>query len=782
MPKPNLPEDQLPVEGPENPEDYELRDDLLRVLDEETEKELAAIIESDHRDALSDRQEWEERLRQDEEQYLGILPSKDFPWVGCANFNVPLTMLGVETLKPRLVESVWGSDPPLYVIPIEGADEERRDRVDLFLNWQIRTELDLRPLVEESSHLFLIPGTVVAKTVQEREVRTVKVIRTYPATTPVEQIVATAFGGTIPPEAKQAGPLEWTAKIKDPGHAPRKIRVKLATLDNAIQVLIERDEIVFEGPRVYLIPPEDFIVPARGPKNPNESPWCQHRLWLYEDDLRRLVAQGVLNEEAVDDLINHRNAPSGEEGQLDSTGIREIRAEAQGVEPFGGSNVRNNQYEVWEDYRRWDIDEDGLTEEIVAWRAPELPDKLLGWDYLDNRCAHGRRPFRVGRYQARPFEFYGLSFAHIIGGIQDEINTIHNQRVDFGTIQNTPIFIYRASATAPSSVYKIRPGEGIPVDDPSRDFQIPRWGGTPSFGQAEEALLYQYFERLTGITDLALGRQPNRVGATRTATGVSSLLSEAGLRFKIAMEGFQAFWVGIFEDILALDQAHLPPGKEFRVTGRWPEIIRLESREEIAGRYDIRLSATTEALNRSITRENVTVRFQALFNPALLQLGFIGPKGLRKTLKDFLRAFGEPDPELILEPSTTQTPRTPEEELAIFLAGGDIEPVLSENLPIHLDTHANQLRDPAVLERLGQAGAAKLERHLSKTLQLLQIQNIIMGGAGGGKGGGPATGSQAVNAQTGRQQAQSPSNSTQEQTAATGGSSSQGEPGAVRTR
>jgi hypothetical protein len=99
------------------------------------------------------------------------------------------------------------------------------------------------------------------------------------------------------------------------------------------------------------------------------------------------------------------------------------------------------------------------------------------------------------------------------------------------------------------------------VDNPQTDIIFPQFRSSSAFGFQEEALLNQYNEKLTGVTDLALGRQPNRVGATRTATGVASLLSESGLRFKIFMTRFQEFWRQIFEHVLALDQQYLPPGK-----------------------------------------------------------------------------------------------------------------------------------------------------------------------------------------------------------------------------
>jgi len=370
---------------------------------------------------------------------------------------------------------------------------------------------------------------------------------------------------------------------------------------------------------------------------------------MTEDDLRRKVLLKRFYADAVQDLIDHdKGNPGGDSNTLDSTGYKQGLAKAEGIEPEGPSNARRMQYEILEDYRRWDIDGDGLEEEIICWISPRLPGKILGWDYLDNVYAHGRRPFRKACYFPIPFRFYGLSYAEVVKGIQDEVNTIHNQRVDYNTIQNIPITYYRASMSLPPVQGQVKPGDMVPVDDPSRDLNWPKFSGNQGWASQEEQTLQQILERLTGETDLSLGRQPNRVGATRTAAGTQTLLGQAGLRFKMFMDSFQRFWMGIFEDILALDQEYLPPGKEFRVTGKRPEFIRLKDRTEIRGRYDIRLASSDQTMNRQQMRQDAALVMQSVMNPTLVQAGMIGLKGIKDVLEKYLKVYGL-DPDFSLE-------------------------------------------------------------------------------------------------------------------------------------
>lgn len=747
----------LPVEGkPEEPSD-ELERKLLPSVDSEEAEELAKIILSDHLAAIDDRTEWESRLVEWEEQLHGIMPPKDFPWPGAANFHVPLTMMGVETYKPRLIEAVMGNEPPIQVVPVDSTDETRRDRVELFLNWAIRTEMDIRPTVAESAHLFMIPGTVFAKTTWEANRRHRSYTREFPLGTPLDEIMTSLWGDKRPDDLEQVpGKPRWHGTIATTPRSggPLDVEFTLKFLPDGVQVMVE-EEYTQERPDVSLIDAPDFIAPAKGGSDIQKLPWCQHRLWQFESDLRRLAAQGRYDKDVVEELLKVNEQPSGDLNQQDTVQYRETQANLEGIEDQGASNVRQSQYEILEDYRYYDINDDGVDEHVITWYAKDLPGKVLGWDLVDNVYAHGRRPFRAGRFYALPFRLYGLSFAEVIRGIQDEANTMHNQRVDYGTIQNLPFFFYRASSTLAPFPARLRPGEGVPIDNPATDINIPHWQGSPAFGQQEEALLLQYWERVTGLTDLSLGRQPTRVGATRTAAGTSQLLSESGLRQKTALEEFQRFWTGIFEDVLALYQEYLPAGKEFRVTGRLPEYIRLKDRSEIQGRYDIRLTMTTQTMNRVVAREDATTVLQALLNPGFMMVGMVGLKGIQRALGDFLRAYGK-DPDAYLEPRAA--PKSPEEELATLVSGGEIKPVAGEDIQHHLQAHQQQLMDPLARNVLRPDGVAKLERHVQETVMLAQSMLLAQqmnqskpGAQQSQQPGGPPNRGDAVEARQGQQ-------------------------------
>lgn len=672
------------------------------------------------------------RLVEWENAYYNKTDEKTFPWVGAANFHVPITMMGVETYKPRLVEGILGQTPPIMVVPTTGALEDRKDKVETFLNWQVLTEIpDIEAKVAQSAHLFLQPGLAVAKTEWKITRKRRRFLREFPGDTALPAIFEALFGTTPPIDLELVDNLKWTGIIPTTLQAggPLEVTLELNFVEDSgtptIQVLVEREEVI-ERPDIALVDPTDIIAPVKGGDDPNELPFIMQRNWWGEDRLRHEALKGRLYSDVVQELLES-GPPRGDLPLMDSGAYRASVDATEGVEGNGPSNVRRQQFEILECYRSYDIDGDGLNEEIIVWLSPHARGRVLGWDYLDNVYAHGRRPFRIGKFFPIPFRWYGLAFAEVVKGIQDEINAIHNQRVDYGTLQNIPFFFYRASSSLQQTPLTLRPGQGIPVDNPQQDLFFPKFQGDQAWGQQEEAVLMQHYERLSGLTDLSIGRQPNRVGATRTAAGTQTLLSEAGLRFKGAMTAFQQFWIGIFTDILSLDQEYLPPNKEFRVTGKVPAGIQIKDRTEIRGSFDLRLASTNETMNRQKQREDATTVLQATLNPIPMQAGIVGIKGVRRALGKFYKAFGE-DPDFYLE---TMAPiLDPNEELMMFAAGTDVDPVQGENVALHIQTHMLQMQDPSV----GPEVRARISIHLQKTYALLQQMQMAMAAQQGGRG------------------------------------------------
>src|SRR3990167_8371899 len=90
----------------------------------------------------------------------------------------------------------------------------------------------------------------------------------------------------------------------------------------------------------------------------------------------------------------------------------------------------------------------------------------------------------------------------------------------------------------------------------------------------------------------------------------------------------------------------------------------------------------------------------------VLQLGLVGKKGLYRGVRRWLQAYGESDPDLVLEVMQDPIVRTPEQEHAMWTNGDySAEPNLAENLAQHLAAHQALLANPAAQAMLGPASS-----------------------------------------------------------------------------
>ena len=133
---------------------------------------------------------------------------------------------------------------------------------------------------------------------------------------------------------------------------------------------------------------------------------------------------------------------------------------------------------------------------------------------------------------------------------------------------------------------------------------------------------------------------------------------------------------------------------------------------------------------------------QATLNPALIQAGMVGMKGIQRALSDFYRAYGK-DPDLYMEPRAPI--RSPVEELMMFNGGDYVSPVMGEDIQGHIMAHTQAMQDPIIRPEV----KAMIGQHLQETYQL--AQQVQMAQQLAQQRPQPPPGPQSVNAQQGRQ-------------------------------
>jgi hypothetical protein len=315
------------------------------------------------------------------------------------------------------------------------------------------------------------------------------------------------------------------------------------------------------------------------------------------------VDSGVFNEEAVTKLIK---GGGNDQDQYDTAGLKQSRADNAGR--VLNTEADLDRYNVIEAYVKADVDNSGINADLVVWVASETGD-ILRANYLHRLNRQGTRPYAVIDYYRRANAENPVGLVEIMMPISQEMDAIHNMRIDFGTLATMPIGFYRASSSLNAEKIELTPGMLIPLDNPQQDVYFPNMGNRTSFGFNEESSLQVYLERLTGVNDMTLGAMSGTQGAARTATGARALVGEASANLDVFLRRMQRGWKKVLHYMLGMLQQRLPPGFVFRVTGEdgnqyWNYV---RTRDDIGGMFDFELAPnsarqTSSCSNRPVTR------------------------------------------------------------------------------------------------------------------------------------------------------------------------------------
>jgi len=318
------------------------------------------------------------------------------------------------------------------------------------------------------------------------------------------------------------------------------------------------------------------------------------------------------------------------------------------------------------------VDDDGYDEEVIVTVPKNAPKIILRAVRLEEVFRHGFRPFVWFYFNPVSDSIYAIGIPQILEGLQKEFNVIHNQRTDAGFIANTPFGVYVPAAGFNPETMPIEPGFMYPVDD----VNAVKWYSpphNPAWGFQEEGLLWTIVERRTKVNDLSIGRVGESQGAARTASGVNVLASQQATGFDIYIRRFQESFKLLVQQVLALYQQYMPPGKEVRILGRQGDPTFTVTRDDIRGHMDMEFTGNALSTDRQIERESMTFLAQSVLAPAsigmLLQLGISTPQGIAEWYRKLLSAFDITGLERIIQIPEAMELLVPDEVVAKVVQG-----------------------------------------------------------------------------------------------------------------
>ena len=519
---------------------------------------------------------------------------------------------------------------------------------------------------------------------------------------------------------------------------------------------VHGEEVVdYDGPGFEPLWPDDFIVPAEEVRTLHEFSFVIRRYRCTPDDLLRGEKAGRYqnikkNWATILNLSQHgtQREYEGEEIKLEkdeAEGVRYQRPLSSGEwvtiyewygrwrplkkgvgRPYGGSA---------KDASEWDFDRREMYQKDFVIKYLKDLNLVIGIQSLEELypTMRNRRPF-VESSMCKDGTYWSPGVAEMLIDLEDELRVNHNLSTESAQLAATPMFGYRPAAGVTADTFKVEPGLFVPLDNPATDLKEITVTADLKAATWKEQTVLAYVEKLTGMSDLQLGRQSDRPNAPRTAAQTNMLLEEGNVRISLDTKVLQEDMAGVLQHFWQLEYMFTPAQTFFRVTeedadGLFPtnngaSVITSEDRD---GRYDFRLKFANSVWSKEVKKEQALARYQLdLQNPLIVN----NPRALWRVTNDTHAVLGDPNfADLVPEPPAPDISIDPREEWVRMEQGEEVHINPMDNDQVHMIRHWRDLqdsmtdpgRDPEAVEAL----KAHYMQHIAQ-LQQKKLQQAII--------------------------------------------------------
>lgn len=517
------------------------------------------------------------------------------PWPRASNTGIPLEAITGEALVPRFNAATVDAPPPIFRVKYdELALQEFEEPASQWYHDALTRVLRIRKVRDETHRNVLIDGDAIEEASFETR---------YQQTASTVAVLQNAKGELL--TGADGRPLLYSANLPpdalpdDPLAPPRKLKKLL------IQTKGSRP--IYDGPilRTWRILeciwPEESTTP-----DINELDWFAVQMWKSPSWFKTREGDPIDGKlKNVEELLLRLRM--GIPSHLDTELDRGLTA-----------GIQFPQYRhkilVWRFFGLFDVDRDGIDEELMAMVAPR-ERLLLGW--------------RLSKFQERPFfhyqlfkmpgRFTGRGLPHISRGIRDIVDFKMNQSNNRESIGGNPPLLYEIDSGFDPDLHRFGTGA--------------TWGPLNSGGitkiralelpKSQEQLTIEFIQfyigvlqRLTGINDFNLGTTQSALpGSVKTLGGQQLLTQEGNIKFADFITDFQETNE---RQIMFIDREFIQTGlvNEQNIT----QISRIPiPLEVLAAPKRLKATGNSLTMNRQVRQEIALLIFERLAADPLLQ-------------------------------------------------------------------------------------------------------------------------------------------------------------------
>jgi hypothetical protein len=270
---------------------------------------------------------------------------------------------------------------------------------------------------------------------------------------------------------------------------------------------------------VLLIPNESL--------NPHQAVAYAVCDWLYEDDLRALIAAGNLKEEWVEKLLifnpsGQSDVASDRQGYWDKSAGGQMQI-GQGQGPLTSTQFKNRgPFKIWYYVsNQFDMNKDGWVEKNNVFWWAEQSNYLLGWK--PSKAISQRRAIFPFRPMPRKNSAYGFSILEREAPINAEINTIVNNVNDYVTLSLKPPMMANTENESRDGSYKWALGARWYVENVDTAFKLFEGFGNPQMIQGA----FQMLSIFSSYADQLIGQNAVMSGGLSTGRKSATEIKES---------------------------------------------------------------------------------------------------------------------------------------------------------------------------------------------------------------------------------------------------------------
>lgn len=217
------------------------------------------------------------------------------------------------------------------------------------------------------------------------------------------------------------------------------------------------------------------------------------------------------------------------------------------------------------------------------------------------------KPFVVFMDDVMPLDFWAIGEVEPLIPLQDELNTMRNQRLDNRKLIINPMWLFNNLGGVNPDDLISRPGGMIETTDINAVKPLPV-NDTTGASVEEEAIIKQDMDRTSGVYAGMTGQLQNQIGgagaSTTTARGFLASIEQAGTRMQYKLDNLEDAIVNIGQKMLKLNQKYIETDQIIRIVGKGGVKFEKVTVEDIKKDYDMFVEGGSTQPQNKQTRIN----------------------------------------------------------------------------------------------------------------------------------------------------------------------------------